>query len=170
MPRASIVYDVFGTGRTAIKVAYGRYSYNAGTMTNANSMMAGLREPDGQDRPNGTGGTARCRSCPNPANLLSTTGGPNRSLDPNLELPYTDEFVVGLDQQVMRDTTVRFNYVRKLERNRMKLQNTAIPFRGLQHPGRLHRSRPRLRLRRRRPRSSRSTAWTELTSAGAPIS
>ena len=65
---------------------------------------------------------------PNPANLLSTTGGANRRLDPDLELPYTDEFVVGLDQQVASDTTVRFNYVRKLERNRMKLQNTAIPF------------------------------------------
>ena len=45
MPRASIVYDVFGTGHTAIKAAYGRYAYNAGTMTNANSMMAGFVNP-----------------------------------------------------------------------------------------------------------------------------
>jgi hypothetical protein len=65
---------------------------------------------------------------PDPSLLLSTTGGPNRSLDPNLKLPYTDEYVAGIDQQVMRDMTIRFNYVRKLERNRMKLQNTAIPF------------------------------------------
>jgi hypothetical protein len=36
--------------------------------------------------------------------------------------------VVGLDQQLRSATAVRFNYVRKLERNRMKLQNTAIPF------------------------------------------
>ena len=55
-------------------------------------------------------------------------GGANRRLDPDLHLPYTDEFVVGVDQQVASDTTVRFNYVRKLERDRMKLQNTAIPF------------------------------------------
>ena len=60
--------------------------------------------------------------------MISTTGGPNRSLDPNLELPYTDEYVSGVNQQIRRDTTIRFNYVRKLERNRMKLQNTAIPF------------------------------------------
>ncbi|MEP7308394.1 MAG: TonB-dependent receptor [Acidobacteriota bacterium] len=127
VPRASIVYDVFGTGHTAIKAAYGRYSYNAGTMTNANSMMAGFVNPMAKT-------TKRYRwdgtlpFVPNPINLISTTGGPNRSLDPNLELPYTDEFVVGLDQQVTRDMTVRFNYVRKLERNRMKAQNTAIPF------------------------------------------
>jgi hypothetical protein len=127
VPRASLVYDVLGSGRTAIKVAYGRYMYNAGTMTNANSMMAGFVNPMART-------TRRYRwdgtlpFVPDPSQLISTTGGPNRSLDPNLELPYTDEYVIGLDQQIGRDTTVRFNYVRKLERNRMKLQNTAIPF------------------------------------------
>ena len=127
VPRASVVYDVFGTGRTAIKLAYGRYVYNAGTMTNANSMMAGFVNPMAKT-------TKRYRwdgtlpFVPDASRLLSTTGGPNRSLDPNLELPYTDEFVAGLDQQIARDTTIRFNYVRKFERNRMKLQNTAIPF------------------------------------------
>jgi hypothetical protein len=39
-----------------------------------------------------------------------------------------------VDQQVASDTTVRFNYVRKLERDRMKLQNTAIPFTGYNIP------------------------------------
>ena len=114
-------------GRTAIKLAYGRYSYNAGTMTNANSMMAGFVNPMARTvkryRWDGT-----LPFVPNPANLLSTQGGANRALDPDLELPYTDEFVAGLDQQLMSGTTLRFNYVRKLERNRMKLQNTAIPF------------------------------------------
>ena len=127
VPRASVVYDLFGNGHTAIKVAYGRYMYNAGTITNANSMMAGFVNPMAKT-------TKRYRwsgtlpFVPNPSLLISTTGGPNRSLDPNLELPYTDEFVAGLDQQIMRDMTIRFNYVRKLERNRMKSQNTAIPF------------------------------------------
>ena len=127
VPRAALVYDVLGTGHTVVKVAYGRYMYNAGTMTNANSMMAGFVNPMAKT-------TKRYRwdgtlpFVPNPSQLISTTGGPNRSLDPNLELPYTDEYVAGIDQQVTRDMTVRFNYVRKLERNRMKLQNTAIPF------------------------------------------
>jgi hypothetical protein len=127
VPRISTVYDIFGTGRTALKLAYGRYSYNAGTMTNANSMMAGFANPMARTvkryRWDGT-----LPYVPNPANLLSTTGGANRTLDPNLELPYTDEFVAGVDQQLQAGTAVRFNYVRKLERNRMKLQNTAIPF------------------------------------------
>ena len=52
-------------------------------MTNANSMMAGFVNPMART-------TRRYRwdgtlpFVPNPANLLSTTGGPNRSLDPNL--------------------------------------------------------------------------------------
>src|SRR2546427_9210054 len=45
VPRASVVYDVFGTGRTAIKLAYGRDVHNAGTLTNANSMKAGFVYP-----------------------------------------------------------------------------------------------------------------------------
>jgi len=133
VPRISGVYDLFGTGKTAIKLAYGRYSYNAGTMTNANSMMAGFVNPMARTvkryRWDGT-----LPYVPNPANLLSTQGGANRTLDPNLELPYTDEFVAGLDQQLMAATTLRFNYVRKLERNRMKLQNTAIPFEAYNIP------------------------------------
>ena len=81
VPRVSGVYDVFGTGRTAIKLAYGRYSYNAGTMTNANSMMAGFVNPMARTvkryRWDGT-----LPYVPNPANLLSTQGGANRALDP----------------------------------------------------------------------------------------
>ena len=133
VPRSSVVYDVFGTGRTAIKAAYGRYVYNAGTMTNANSMMAGFVNPMAKT-------TRRYRwdgtlpFVPNPALLLSTSGGPNRTLDPNLELPHTDEFVAGIDQQFMADTTVRFTYVRKLERNRMVRQNTAIPYEAYNIP------------------------------------
>jgi len=133
VPRVSLVYDMFGTGRTALKLAYGRYSYNAGTMTNANSMMAGFVNPMARTvkryRWDGT-----LPFVPNPANLLSTQGGANRTLDPDLKLPYTDEFVVGLDQQLAASTTLRFNYVRKLERERMKLQNTAIPFEAYNIP------------------------------------
>jgi hypothetical protein len=102
-------------------------------MTNANSLMAGFVNPMART-------TKRYRwdgtlpFVPDPVNLLSTTGGPNRSLDPGLTLPYTDEFVVGIDQQLLTDTTIRFNYVRKLERNRMKLENTAIPYEAYNIP------------------------------------
>ena len=44
-PRTSLIYDVFGNGRTAVKLAWGRYVYNAGSITNAASTMAGQVNP-----------------------------------------------------------------------------------------------------------------------------
>src|SRR5439155_20387831 len=114
VPRLSLVFDVFGNGKTAIKGSYARYVYNAGTITNANSMVAGFVNRMAKT-------TKRYRwdgTLPfNPAGavLVSTTGGQNRSLHPNLKLPYTEEYVGGIDQQIMRDMTVRFNFVQKFE-------------------------------------------------------
>ncbi len=128
-PRLSFVYDIFGNGRTAIKLAFGKYVYNAGTITNANSMMAGFVNPMAKTTKRYTWTDGVLPFVPGPNyRLISTTGGPNRQLDPNLHLPHTDEYVAGIDQQVMRDMTIRFNYVRKFERDRMQLLNRAIPF------------------------------------------
>ena len=141
VPRISGVYDIFGTGRTAIKLAYGRYSYNAGTMTNANSMMAGFVNPMARTvkryRWDGT-----LPYVPNPANLLSTQGGANRTLDPNLELPYTDEFVVGLDQQLMTDDDAALQLRPEARTQPHEAAEHRDSFRGVQHPGGVYRSRP----------------------------
>ncbi|MBI2149513.1 MAG: TonB-dependent receptor, partial [Acidobacteria bacterium] len=127
VPRLSLVYDIFGNGRTAIKASFSKYVYNAGTITNANSMMAGFVNRMARTIKRYTwDGTLPF--VPDPSKLIRTTGGPNRTLDRNLELPVTDEYVAGIDQEVMRDMTLRFNFVRKFERNRMHLLNTAIPF------------------------------------------
>ncbi len=126
VPRLSTVFDVFGNGRTAIKVAFGKYVYNAGSITNANSTLAGFVNPMSlttkRYRWDGTLPFVPGNSVP-----LSVTGGVNRSLDPDLELPYTTEYMGGIDQEIMRDTTARFTFVRKFERNRYQLLNRAIP-------------------------------------------
>jgi hypothetical protein len=127
-PRTSLIFDVFGNGKTAIKLAFGRYVYNAGSITNAASTMAGQVNPmalttirynwDGTLPPVWT---------PDPSKIVSVTGGVNRRLDPKLELPYTVEYMGGIDQEIMKDMTARFTFVRKFERNRYQLLNTAIP-------------------------------------------
>jgi hypothetical protein len=125
-PRTSLIIDVFGNGRTALKFAFGRYVYNAGSITNAASTMAGQVNPMALTtiRYNWDG---TLPFVPDPAKIVSVTGGVNRSLDPNLHLPYTLEYMGGLDQELTRDMTARFTFVRKFERERYSLLNTAIP-------------------------------------------
>jgi hypothetical protein len=136
-PRASLIFDVFGNGRTAVKAAFGRYVYNAGSITNAASTMAGQVNPMALTTirycvsttcgalQNWDGKLPFVPSSATP--VVSTSGGVQRRLDPNLELPYTVEYMGGIDQQLMRDMTARFTFVRKFERNRYQLLNTAIP-------------------------------------------
>jgi hypothetical protein len=125
-PRASLIFDVFGNGRTAVKLAFGRYVYSAGSITNAASTMAGQVNPMALTtiRYNWDG---KFPFVPDPSKIVSVTGGVNRSLDPNLTLPYTVEYMGGIDQEIMKDMTARFTFVRKFERNRYSLLNRAIP-------------------------------------------
>ncbi len=125
-PRVSYVFDVFGNGKTAIKMAFGKYVYNAGSITNAASTLAGFVNPMSltTTRYNWDG---KFPFVPDPSKVVSVTGGVNRRLDPTLELPYTTEYMGGIDQEIMKDTTARFTFVRKFERNRYQLLNTDIP-------------------------------------------
>jgi len=130
VPRLSLVYDVFGSGRTAIKLAFGRYVYNAGSITNGASTLAGFVNPMSLTTKRYRWGDwdGTLPFVPGPSNVLvQTVGGVNRRLDPTLELPYTVEYMGGIDQEITRDMTARFTFVRKFERNRYQLLNTAIP-------------------------------------------
>jgi Carboxypeptidase regulatory-like domain len=127
-PRASLIFDIFGNGKTALKFAWGRYVYNAGSITNAASTMAGQVNPMSLTTIRYRwDGTLPFKPSGDPNQIVSVTGGVNRRLDPNLSLPYTVEYMGGLDQELMRDMTARFTFVRKFERNRYSLLNTAIP-------------------------------------------
>ena len=102
--------------------------YNAGTMTNANSMMAGFVNPMAKTTKRYRwDGTLPFVPDPQPADLhdrrIQTAASTRTS-----SFRTRTSTSLGIDQRVRRDTTVRFNYVRKFERNRMKVQNTAIPF------------------------------------------
>jgi len=121
VPRLSAVYDVFGNGRTAIKASYGVYTFNTSVDIASNANPISLTKKryiwDGT-----------LPYVPDPSKLVLTTGGSNRSMDPNLKLPRVTEYTAGIDQQVAQDMTVRFNFVQKFERDKWQLYNTAIPY------------------------------------------
>jgi len=125
VPRFSMIYDVFGNGKTAIKASYGLFSFNPsydlagsalenGTKTavyNWNGLLP-INTP------------AALRNCyfvavgPNNGHACSLQTAPSLlrpAIDPNIKLGYTHEYTIGLDQQLFGDFNLRANYIRKIE-------------------------------------------------------
>ena len=144
VPRFSAVYDVTGEGRLVFKLSYGRYT--GGDSGSGTSPARGARDvnpaddtrwtydwdgtipflPDlGPDGIFGTGDDPELQSVNGPA---GSTGGSQRLLDSNLDNPYMDEYTAGIELGFNRDTTFRFNIVRKLDYGGSKLINLALPF------------------------------------------
>jgi hypothetical protein len=128
-PRLSLIYDVFGNGRTAIKASYGRYAASGSGVTAASGPVASQVNPASTRtstyRWNGT-----IPYTPNPADLQSVSGGGagTRALDPNLKAEGMDEFTGGVDFGFTRDLTLRLNVVRKHDWGGNKELDLAMPF------------------------------------------
>ena len=128
VPRVSAVYDLTGQGRLAVRASYGRY-------TGGSSGASANPGPGGADvNPNAiitrtySNWDGSIPYVPVAANLTSTTGGANRTIDPNLKGPYVDEYTAGLDVGLNRTMTLQFNYVRKIDGNGNKSTNLALPY------------------------------------------
>lgn len=117
VPRFSFAYDLGGRGKTALKASYGRFAWNPSFQITADANPNTVITR--RYRWNGT-----LPFIPSAANLLSTTGGRTRAIDPNLKNAYTDEYTAGIDQELFTDFSVRFNFVRKIEHNLRGTVNT----------------------------------------------
>jgi hypothetical protein len=127
-PRVSIIYDLFGNGRTALKASYGRYAASGSGVTAASGPVASSVNPAATRtstyRWNGT-----IPYTPNPADLQEVSGGGGtRRLDPNLKAEGMDEYTIGTDLGLTRDLTIRLNVVRKHDWGGNKELDLAHPF------------------------------------------
>jgi hypothetical protein len=119
VPRFAFVYDIFGTGRTAIKASYGMFSWNPSFELAEDALDNEYRTATFNW--NGTlpmSHPSHLRACI-AAGGCSLQSGPNLTetrIDPNLRLPKTHEYTAGLDQQLFDDWALRFNFVRKIQR------------------------------------------------------
>ena len=117
-PRIGLVYDIFGTGQTAIKLSFSRYyepvwsaKYNSAQIFGAGSISYywyDLNKNKLMDLP----GVDRYR----PSSI------PNE--DPNfkyyvddLKAPYTNEFVAGIEHELVKDFKVGFTFMYKINKN-----------------------------------------------------
>jgi hypothetical protein len=128
-PRLSLIYDLTGTGRVALKASYGRYAASGSGITAASGPVASSVNP-AATRTSTYRWTGTIPYTPNPADLQSVTGGGGgiRVLDPNLKAEGMDEFTGGVDLGINRDLTVRINVVRKLDWGGNKTLDLAQPF------------------------------------------
>ncbi|HSF19874.1 MAG TPA: carboxypeptidase regulatory-like domain-containing protein [Vicinamibacteria bacterium] len=121
-PRLGVTYDLSGSGRTVVKAHYGRYYNNiADTLSpgnpanvafirfkfldqNQNGLFDGAQELGDIVTQSGTVGS-------------SLEGASGTAVNPDLKPAYADEFSGSVEHEIVTDTSIRFSYVRKQQRN-----------------------------------------------------
>ena len=124
VPRIALIYDMFGGSTTALKATWGRYATNPAEMiaawvnpinliTRKYAWDAGHLTSDPE--------IAATRITPAyVATLQPIFGGEQltpATVDPNLKDSHTDEFTLGIDQQIAGNLLTSFNFVRKRQKN-----------------------------------------------------
>jgi Carboxypeptidase regulatory-like domain/TonB dependent receptor-like, beta-barrel len=128
-PRLSLIYDVTGNGRVALKASYGKYAASGSGVTAASGPVASSVNP-AATRESTYRWSGTIPYTPNPADLTSVSGGGagTRVLDANLKPEGMDEYTGGVDLGFTRDLTVRFTVVRKFDWGGNKELDLAMPF------------------------------------------
>jgi hypothetical protein len=113
-PRLGVIYDLKGNGNHAAKVSYGRYYHavSTGFIGSPNNNGLGARGHVWND--NGD----RIFQVGEQGALLYQFGGSTNTVDPDLKQPYTDEFIVGMDNELPFHNirlSVNFTYRRKTD-------------------------------------------------------
>jgi hypothetical protein len=124
VPRAALIYDVFGNAKTALKASWGRFA------TNPAASIAALVNPIdvtttryAWDTNYLTADTAIAATRITPAyvaTLRPIFGGAQltpTTVDPSLKDSYTDEFTLGAEQEIAGNVRAHVTVVRKQQKN-----------------------------------------------------
>lgn len=128
-PRGSVIYDLFGNGRTALKFSIARYYDQIGTGTpggvNPNGTVSQTYAwNDNGDlvfQPNELGSPLGPISAPLPGNLLLQNFRFTKR-------PYRNEITAGVQHQLIPDLGVTATYIQRHEHNQQATLEEAIPF------------------------------------------
>jgi len=117
-PRIGLVYDLFGNGETAVKISFSRYyepvwtaKYNGSQIFGASTFDYNWYD-DNRNKLMDLPGTDRY--------VLSAFSEQDPNFNyypPGLKPPYTDEFLAGIEHEVIKDFKIGFEVVRKINKN-----------------------------------------------------
>ncbi len=128
-PRVSLIYDVTGQGRLALKASYGRYAAAGSGPSAAVGPVANNVNPAAAVTRTYSNWDGSIPYTPVPEDLASVTGGSrDRRIDPNARGEYMDEWTGGVDIGLSRDFVVRLNAVRKYDFRGSYELNLAQPY------------------------------------------
>lgn len=124
-PRLGAVYDLFGTGKTAIKGSFGKYmqrdsvsfagKYNPMTLSSDQRTWSGARDALGNPINLGPSSNARFG--------LAADVNP----DPNIKRPYQLVFNIGVTQELWPRTAITANWYRREYHDITATRNTVVP-------------------------------------------
>ena len=122
-PRVGFSLNLSGSGKSVLKGFYGRYYNNlADGFSSANPGGTNYAEYNFNDlNKNGKyDGIAELGT------FRTRIGGADAPVDPNAKTPYTDEFSGTLEHQFWEESSVRFTYVRKMQKGYIPFYFTPI--------------------------------------------
>jgi len=128
-PRLSAAYDLMGNGRTALKLAAGRYYY----MIAAGGGILGGFNPNGnyseQYSWNDINGDRKFQLGENVGTpVISRVDTTTVSRDPDYKRPYTDEFTGGIDHELFENLRFSVTATHRVERDVQATSNPALPY------------------------------------------
>jgi hypothetical protein len=131
-PRASVIFDVSGDGRTAAKAAAGRYYYvlstGGGGVSNVNRNANYSEQYTWNDLNGNRKYDLGEQSGPPVVSAVVVNGAILTSIDPDFSRPYTDEFSGGVDRELMANVKVSAVFTYRRERNTQASMNPDNPY------------------------------------------
>src|SRR5262249_47180384 len=123
-PRFALVYDIFGNGKTALKIAANRYDVGIGSSHQENvspiKVVNDMRPWNDANHDN----------IPQLSELGPSTGyalGTTNRYNPNLKRPFSNELSAEVQHTIFGDTVVTVGFFRRETRRNLGVKNLLVP-------------------------------------------